>query len=203
MRYFFQIAYKGTAYRGWQRQINVPTVQEVMEQVLSQLLKRPITCIGCGRTDAGVHASQYFFHIDYEASLPENLLFLLQKNLPGDIVVYQIFLMEGWPHAQFDAVERTYRYYLHTQVNPFWQDLSAFYPIDLSVPLLQKALDLLPQYQDYRAFCKTPDRHASTLCQVNFAHLASDVEQTYFCIELRANRFLKSMVRLLVGQLLE
>jgi len=204
IRYFFHIAYKGTKYRGWQRQKNVISIQEIFEDRLEQIYKYKISCLGCGRTDAEVHASQYFFHIDVKTEITENLIHILNKNLPNDIVVYDIIKMEGEPHAQFDAIERTYEYFIHTEKNPYFSDISSYYPVEnLDLRNMNIAAQSLLNYSDFRAFCKTPDRHTSTLCDIKkvFIHWNQETKQIRFTIA--ANKFLKSMIRIIVYNLLQ
>ena len=127
MRYFIHIAYNGNNYRGWQRLPGIVSIQEVIETILSRILKISVTILGCGRTDAQVHASQFFFHFDFEGGRLPDLLFLLNKNLPHDIVVYDVIQMEGLPHARFDAIQRSYDYYIHTQQDPYLIGLSSYF----------------------------------------------------------------------------
>lgn len=204
MRYFFHIAYKGTRYNGWQRQKTGLSVQEVLESQLQRVLKQKVSCMGCGRTDAGVHASQYFFHTDMDDVKDIDLLFVLNKNLPDDIVVYDFFPVEGWPHAQKDALFRTYDYFIHNEANPFLNDISTFYPIEqINCEKIEQAVELIPSFNDFRGFCKTPDRHAHTLCDVKSVIFKMDHKKGRMHFQFSANRFLKGMVRLLVGNLLE
>ncbi len=204
MRYFFHIAYSGTNYRGWQTQKKVTTIQEIIEGSLGELLKKRVHCCGCGRTDAGVHASQYFFHIDYHNDLPDNFVFILNKMLPKDIVVYDIIPVQGTPHAQFSATERSYTYYLHTEKNPFISDASSLYALsNLNTQDMITASDLLVKYSDYQNFCKTPDRHDSTICHVKSTELVYNQEQTQMIFRITADRFLKNMIRIIVGRLLD
>jgi tRNA pseudouridine38-40 synthase len=129
LRYFFHLGYLGTNYSGWQKHPDGLSVQQVLEEALSQIFKTPMYITGCGRTDAQVHASQFFFHIDVEREWDYDLLFRLNKLLPDDIAVFDIIPMEGQPHARFDAVERSYDYFIHTYKDPFLGGLSAFYAV--------------------------------------------------------------------------
>jgi tRNA pseudouridine38-40 synthase len=153
LRYFFHIAYQGKNYSGWQKQRHIFSVQQVLEDKISQVLKTPIAIIGCGRTDAKVNASQFFFHVDIEASVDEYFLFKLNKALPPDIAVFDVILMKGQPHCRFDAIQRKYDYFIHTYKDPFLSDCSALYlNLNLDFEQLKKATDLLVQYKDYRCF---------------------------------------------------
>lgn len=203
LRYFFHCAYKGGSYHGWQRQPDVLGVQQVLEENLSKVLKRRIICLGCGRTDAGVHASQYFFHIDIAASLPSDLLFILNKLLPNDISIFDIIHVPNAQHAQFGATSRTYDYLIHQTKDPFLQEISAHYNCqDWDFESMQQALDLLPQYEDFRAFCKTPDRHDSTLCDIHSVAMYTYEAGKKVRFQFTAKGFLKGMIRLLVGSLI-
>lgn len=204
MRYFFHIAYLGTAYSGWQKHPNTYTVQQVLETKLAQVLKFPVPIIGCGRTDAGVHASQFFFHADLEISNTEELLFRLNKALPADISVFDIIAMEGKPHARFDAYSRTYNYRIHTYKSPFISTTSSFYPLkNLQPELVEKALQLLLLYDDYRAFCTTPAKYAHTICKVSSVSFMMDASEKQMQIQVSANRFLSKMIRIIVGKLIK
>lgn len=204
IRYFLHIGYKGTNYRGWQRQKNVLTIQEVFEKALKQIFKYDIPCLGCGRTDAGVHAVQYFFHIDLKKEYPLDLKFILNKMLPNDISVFDIVKMEGEPHAQFDAVERTYNYFIHTSKDPFLADLSSFYLLEnIDLNLMKKAISIIPNYTDFRALCKTPDKHTSTICDLKSIQLFHNQSKDRLRLQFISNKFLKSMIRIIVYKLLE
>jgi len=203
LRYFFHCAYKGSNYHGWQRQPDVIGVQQVLEEALTRVLKRRTICLGCGRTDAGVHASQYFFHIDVSETLPSDLRFILNKVLPPDISIFDIIAVPSTHHAQFGATSRTYDYFIHQEKDPFLQDVSAQYECqEWDLDLMKQALEMLPNYQDFRAFCKTPDRHDSTLCDVHNVALHSYEAGQKIRFQFTAKGFLKGMVRLLVGSLI-
>jgi len=205
MRYFLHLAYNGCNYRGWQRQLSAVSVQECLENALSQIFKQKITCIGCGRTDAVVHAIQYFVHFDLENDFDFDLLFRLQKTLPHDIVVFDVFIMiNGAEHARYDAVERTYNYFIHTNLDPFLHTVSSYYDASfLDLNSMKEALLLLLKYNDFAAFCLTPDKHNTTLCKITAVQLYTNKNNNRFRIEISANRFLKGMIRIIVGKLLE
>jgi tRNA pseudouridine38-40 synthase len=204
IRYFFHIAYKGSKYRGWQRQSQVITIQEVIEERLEHFFKYKIPCLGCGRTDAGVHAAQYFFHIDLKNEIPSNLIFILNKMLPKDISVLDIIKMDREFHAQFDAIERTYDYFIHTSKDPFLSDFSSFYLIDdLNAVQMKKAISIIPKYNDFRAFCKTPDKHNNTICNVKSVKLFYSYKKDRIRFQFTSDKFLKSMIRIIVYKLIE
>lgn len=204
MRYFFHIAYQGTIYSGWQKHPNTNTVQQVLETKLSQVLKVPVLINGCGRTDAGVHASQFFFHADLDIVDKEELLFRLNKALPADIAVFDIIEMEGKPHARFDAYSRTYDYLIHTYKNPFLSTSSSFYHLkNFNPKQVEKALQLLLLYQDYRGFCTTPAKYEHTICRISAVGLYVDESGKHLRLQVSANRFLSKMIRIMVGKLLK
>lgn len=203
-RYFFHIAYKGTNFRGWQRQSKVLTIQEIIEDRLEQVFKYKTPCLGCGRTDAGVHAAQYFFHIDVKNEIKDDLLFILNKMLPKDISVFDIIKMDQEYHAQFDATERSYEYFIHTKRNPFLGDLSSFYTfVNLDLDKVKQATNVLLKYNDYRAFCRTPDKHDNTMCNLTSVKFFFNKSKDQFRFQFNSNKFLKSMIRIIVFKLLE
>jgi tRNA pseudouridine38-40 synthase len=204
MRYFFHIAYHGFNYRGWQRQVDAVSVQEIIEEALTRILKEPIIISGCGRTDAMVSASQYFFHIDVKQTWDFDLLFRLNKVLPPDIAVFDIIPVEDTQHARFHASARTYDFFIHTYKDPFLSRISSIYLLkDLDLQEMKKAVALFPKYNDYRVFCKSPDKHNTTICHVTAAHLFTDAKGDKLRFSITANRFLKTMIRILMGKLLE
>ncbi|HTH81748.1 MAG TPA: tRNA pseudouridine synthase A [Mucilaginibacter sp.] len=204
MRYFLHIGYHGTNYSGWQKHPGVLNVQEVLETALSGLLKTAIIINGCGRTDAQVHASQFFFHMDVEKEWKFDLFFRLNKILPDDIAVFDIIPMDGLPHARFDAIQRTYDYFIHTYKDPFLGAYSSLYlePY-LDLDKMKAAVALLPLYNDYRGFCKSPDRNDHTICNVTSAALFVDSSGDRLRFNISANRFLSKMIRIIMGRLLD
>ena len=204
MRYFFHIGYHGTNYSGWQKHPGILNVQQIIESGLEKVLKTKIAITGCGRTDAGVHASQFFFHADIETEWNFDLLFRLNKLLPDDIAVFDVIPVQGQPHARFDAIQRTYDYYIHTYKDPFLSHFSALYLLkDINMDQMQQAAALLPKYNDYRGFCTSPDRNDHTICNVSSAHFSVDNSGDKLHFQISANRFLSKMVRIIVGRLLE
>ncbi len=204
MRYFFHIAYNGHGYNGWQKQPQAISIQEVIESKLSEVFKTPLTINGCGRTDSQVHASQYFFHIDIEQQWDFDLIFRLNKLLPHNIAIFDIIPMDGKPHARFDAVQREYDYYIHTQKDPFLSRLSSYYLIPkLNLEEMARAAALLPKYKDYRALCTTPDKNEHTICFVKEACLYTSANGNQIRFHIASNRFLGKMIRIITGKLLK
>ena len=204
MRYFIHIAYNGNNYRGWQKLPGIVSVQQVMETTLSRILNETLTIVGCGRTDAQVHANQFFFHFDSDRTWNFDLLFRLNKCLPHDITVYDLIPMEGLPHARFDAIQRSYDYYIHTRKDPYLIGLSSYYPLtNPDLRAMNEAVCLLTNYNDYGCFCKSPLKYEHTICYVSKATLFTDKDHTRLRFEISSNRFLAGMIRIMVGKLLE
>lgn len=204
MRYFFHIGYNGYNYHGWQKHTPHLTIQGVLETNISKLLKTPITILGCGRTDAQVHASQYFFHLDSEKELSNEIIFKLNKTLPEDIAVFDIIPVNGKSHARFDATQRTYDYFIHTYKDPFLNHFSCLYlDKELRLHKMKQALALLTQYNNYRAFCKSPDKNESAICNITSAGLFADSKGDKLRIQISSNRFLRGMIRAITAKLLK
>ncbi len=204
MRYFVHCGYNGFNYRGWQRQPKVTTIQEVFEKTFLNVLKTPIFCIGCGRTDAMVHAAQYFFHFDYFEELPTDFMFRLNKVLPTDIAIFEIIPVNGYPNAQLSATMRTYNYFIHTYKDPFLSMHSSLYLLpNLNIDKMQRAAALLLKHNDYTAFCRSPLKVENSICIITKAQLlvSSNGEKLQFQISSR--RFLQGMVRLIVQRLID
>jgi tRNA pseudouridine38-40 synthase len=204
VRYFFHIGYSGTNYRGFQRQSKAQNVQNVIETSLTQILKTPISIVGCGRTDAQVHASQFFFHVDIEQEWDYDLLFRLNKLLPSDIAVFDIIPMKGLPHARFDANHRSYDYFIHTYKDPFLSPVSSLYlERNLDLDKMKAATSLLTKYNDYAAFCKGSATYEHTICHVTSAQLFADASGDKLRFQISSNRFLAKMIRIIVGKLID
>ncbi|MGB1269062.1 MAG: tRNA pseudouridine(38-40) synthase TruA [Flavobacteriaceae bacterium] len=204
MKYFLHISYNGGNYHGWQSQPNTVTVQGVIEEKLKCIFKTDITVFGCGRTDSGVHASQYFLNITIKDSFDFDLKFRLNKHLPNDIVVYDIIEVEERQHARYDAISRTYDYFIHLQKDPVLGKYSSYYELEhLDFDTMQKAAELIHQYDNFEAVCKQPDLHNHTICHVKEAKLYVNISQQRLRFSITADRFLRGMIRILVGHLLK
>jgi len=204
LKYFLHLAYKGTHYQGWQRQINATGIQAIIEDALSRMFKQKISLHACGRTDTGVHASQFFCHTIIEKTWDFDAVFRINKMLPDDICVYDFIPVELTANAQLDVIARTYDYYIHTKEDPFLAELSTLYLMDNpALAAMQAAVRLLTQYRDFRSFCKQPDLYKTTLCEVSFAKLTIDKSQTRLHFRITANRFLRAMIRMIVGNLIK
>ena len=203
MRYFVWFSYDGTAYHGWQVQPNGVTVQSELQRCLSMLLRQPIEVVGAGRTDAGVHARQMAAHFDYEGPYDmDNLAYKLDHALPRDISVDRVEPVSDDMHARFSAKRRTYHYYIHTRKSPFLKAYSCelHYPLDFK--LMNDAATMLKDYEDFGAFCKSHADVKTTLCKVTTAEWHQTSEDCWY-FEISANRFLRNMVRAVVGTLIE
>ena len=205
-RYFIELSYKGTNYNGWQVQANTPnTIQQVLAEKLSMYLKEKIEITGCGRTDTGVHAKNYFAHFDYSGKeLTDNLnqcLFKLNTILPNDIGVQNIFSVKETANARFDARSRTYHYFLHQKKNPFIEELSWYQYGEINFTEMNKAADILLSTIDFTSFSKLNTQVKSNNCKVVSA-LWKKINENEWCFEITADRFLRNMVRAIVGTLL-
>lgn len=210
IRYFIHLAYRGSRYRGWQWQPNVQdTIQGVLETTLQKVFKRKITVFGCGRTDAEVHASQYFMHINLQATeAGENVEDWLKKRLnfmlPYDIAIYDIIAVKPNAHSRFDAMERTYHYHIHFHKNPFKQYSSSCYPNHLyDIEKMQEVAQFYATQNDFRAMCKKPNQYQHTRCRIDLCTLHYKPAQDDLLFVVTADRFLQGMIRQLVGRMLD
>ena len=210
MRYFITLSYDGARYHGWQIQPNGPSVQEKLQWALSTLLREDIQVTGAGRTDAGVHARMMVAHFDFsdewegKNSLLDGaqLAYKLNRLLPQDIAVQRVEPVSDDMHARFSALARTYHYYIHTVKDPFLRTTSCelHYPLDFNK--MNEAAALLLTYDDFGAFCKAHADVKTTLCKVTAAQW-HQTSPTSWYFEITANRFLRNMVRAVVGTLVD
>jgi tRNA pseudouridine38-40 synthase len=203
-RYFVTLSYDGTRYHGWQIQPNGVSVQERLQEALSTLLRESIAVTGAGRTDAGVHARKMVAHFDWKGDAidGQQLAYKLNRLLPYDIAVSKVEMVSEDMHARFSATSRMYRYYIHTTKDPFQRAYSCeiHYPLDFAK--MNDAARILMTYEDFGAFCKSGADVKTTLCQVTKAEWVQTSPTTWY-FEIRANRFLRNMVRAVVGTLIE
>jgi len=202
-RYFLQLSYKGTRYFGWQRQPNAVSVQEVLEKTLSTVLREDVAVVGAGRTDSGVHALFYILHFDVSVEIqePEKLVYHLNRFLPGDIAIQKIWKVENDLHARFSAISRTYKYFISTVKNPFQTETSFQYTGFLDVEKMNEAALVLFEYHDFTSFSKLHTDVKTNNCKIFQAEWKTENNQLVFTI--KADRFLRNMVRAIVGTLLE
>lgn len=202
MRYFIHLAYDGTRYHGWQIQPNGISVEGEIERCLSTLLGQSIDIVGAGRTDAGVHARHMVAHFEVPVNVPVNLSYRLNRMLPPDICIYRIEQVADDMHARFSATARTYHYYLTTQRDPFNRQYTWQCHYDLDFALMNEAAAMLTEYSDFAAFCKSHTDVKTTLCTVTEARWVQTSEHQWH-FRITANRFLRNMVRAVVGTLVE
>ncbi|RRB06463.1 tRNA pseudouridine(38-40) synthase TruA [Larkinella rosea] len=203
MRYFIQLSYRGTAYHGWQFQPNGISIQEVLEQKLTLILKERIAIVGSGRTDAGVHAEQQFAHfeLDRPLELTDTLIHALNCLLPPDIAIQTIFPVAPDVHARFSATTRYYQYRIRKQKSPFLDYLVYVFRPQLDIDEMNRAAALLFQYDDFESFSKVRTKVSHFRCVMHRAEWVVEDDQLVF--HIKANRFLYGMVRTLVGTMLE
>ncbi len=198
-RYFAKIQYLGTAYAGWQSQPNATTIQDVIEAQLAKILRYKVAITGCGRTDAGVHATAFYFHFDLQDKIDSNLRYKLNKMLPKDLSITCFLEVGEGAHARFDATSRSYYYKVNRDKNPFTLGQSFHYPqlFSQSLEKLESVSHLLLKYDDFFPFCKTNTDVKTTKCVLTECKWAITKEELTF--HITSNRFLRGMVRLIVG----
>lgn len=202
MRYFIELSYNGKNYHGWQIQPDVVSVQEKMNNALSTLYQQDIQVVGAGRTDTGVHASQMFAHFDVDKIVKGDLVFKLNSILPQDIVVYRVFEVDAEKHARFDAVSRSYEYKVWLGRNPFLLDFSwQIHSQNLDINIMNEAAKLLLEYENFQTFSKVKTEVYTFNCNVTEAFWEQKGNELTFTIS--ANRFLRNMVRAIVGTLVD
>lgn len=203
-RYFIYLSYKGTAYHGWQKQQNALSVQEVLETALSNMLRTKIEVVGAGRTDTGVHSSFYIAHLDYQGDkdiTSPDFNYHLNAVLPKDIAISKIEKVASDMHARFSAVEREYKYYITTVKNPFKIETAFYYSAPLDIEKMSEAAAMLLTYNDFTSFAKLHTDTKTNICDVREARFEREGDTIVFTI--RADRFLRNMVRAIVGSLLD
>lgn len=203
MRYFMRLAYRGAQFHGWQVQPNSITVQSAVEAAMRTVLRRDVPVTAAGRTDAGVNARVMYAHFDLESPVADAALLVRQLNslLGPDIAVAAIFPVAPDAHARFDATSRTYKYFLHTAKSPFLYPLSWQCHFNLDFPLMNEAAAKLLCYTDFTSFSKLHTDVATNNCRITFAQWSSEGEQWVFTVT--ADRFLRNMVRAIVGTLVD
>lgn len=203
-RYFIQLSYLGTNYHGWQVQPHSISIQQKINESLNILLrKNDIHVIGCGRTDTGVHAAEYFAHFDVNDKIEnlDKLIYKLNRILPFDIAIQNIFSVSEDRHARFSPVKRTYKYYISLEKTPFNHHTSLFYNHQLNIELLNKASAIVLDYVDFESFCKAHSDANNFFCTVSESYWEEIDGQIIYTVT--ANRFLRNMVRALVGTQLD
>lgn len=200
LRYFIKLAYNGTLYHGWQYQPNASSVQETLNKAFSVLLNSDINLMGAGRTDTGVHAKVMYAHFDFETSFDiAKLIHKLNSYLPKDIVVYDIISVHQEAHVRFDATKRTYEYHINTFKDAFLQEQSWYFHQKLDLNLMNEAAKLLFNHTDFQCFSKVNTDVNTFDCTIYKADWK--VENNKLIFTISANRFLRNMVRSIVGTL--
>jgi tRNA pseudouridine38-40 synthase len=201
LRYFIKLAYNGTQYHGWQIQPNAASVQETMNKAFSVILNSEISLMGAGRTDTGVHAKEMYAHFDFENPIDTtNIIHKLNSYLPKDIVIYSVFPVADDAHTRFDAVKRTYEYHINTFKDAFLQEQSWYFHQKLDLDLMNEAAGLLLKHTDFQCFSKVNTDVNTFDCTIFEAHWQQENDKLIFTIS--ANRFLRNMVRSIVGTLI-
>jgi len=202
-RYFLRLSYEGTAYSGWQIQPSAKSVQQTIEIALSKYLKQKISIVGCGRTDTGVHARSYYAHFEInKESLSDKFLFHINHVLPSDIAIHEVFKVDPETHARYSANERLYRYYIRTDKSAFNNKFIYQYHLTerFDFEKLHDSARLLSDYGDFFTFCKSNSGVKSTECELHHAKWIISPDTPFrMTFEIKANRFLRGMVRLVVG----
>jgi len=201
-RYFIDLAYNGKDFHGWQIQPNAVTVQQVLNEKLSMLLRSECYCVGCGRTDTGVHASCFMVHFDTDAVFDyEALCYKLNQVLPRSVAVYKIYPVHYQAHSRFSALSRSYKYTIMSRKNPFLWDTAWLYQNELDIEKMNEAALILFRYEDFTSFSKLHTDTKTNNCSIYEAEWQRKGDSLVFSIS--ADRFLRNMVRAVVGTLLE
>lgn len=203
-RYFIELSYRGTKYHGWQIQENAHSVQSELNKALSILLKENIYTLGAGRTDTGVHAKYFVAHFDSmhnDLSSNSSFLYHLNQILPLDISIKSILPVKSQAHARFDALSRTYQYFICRDKDPFWRELAWLYYGNLDIVLMQQASKQLFNYSDFTSFSKVGSDNKTSICKILEAYWEQKDNLLIFTIS--ADRFLRNMVRAIVGSLVD
>ena len=201
MRYFIEFAYKGTHYHGWQIQPNAPSVQKVLSAGLSTILQHNINLVGAGRTDSGVHAKQMFAHFDTNLQLDSiTLIHKLNSFLPVDIAIIGVYKVAANAHARFDAKKRTYKYYINSKKNAFESQNSWYFKHVLNLDLMNKACEILKQHTNFECFSKVHTDVNTFNCKIE--HALWEQENNNYLFTIAADRFLRNMVRAIVGTMI-
>lgn len=201
MRYFVQLSYFGKPYHGWQIQPNAISVQETLNHVFSTLLNERINLVGAGRTDTGVHAKEMWAHFESDKPLPENLIAKANSFLKEAIAIYQIFEVEDNHHTRFDAISREYEYHITLKKDPFLSDFAWHVRKKPDLVKMQEAANTLFDFIDFTSFSRTRTQTKTNNCKILLANWKQDGDRLIFTI--KADRFLRNMVRAIVGTLLE
>jgi tRNA pseudouridine38-40 synthase len=200
-RYFLEISYKGTAYSGFQTQENAVTIQSEVEKAISVLERVPVSLTGSSRTDAGVHASQNYFHFDFDGTLHPQFVYKLNAILPRDIVLHKLIAMGAEAHSRFDAVSREYKYFIYRSKDPFLEDRAYYFPYQIDLERMQAAAAILKEYEDFTSFSKRNTQVKTFKCRLDVSEWVE--EGSCLVYRVKGNRFLRGMVRALTATMLK
>ncbi|HTS43726.1 MAG TPA: tRNA pseudouridine(38-40) synthase TruA [Puia sp.] len=200
-RYFLEVAYKGTRYSGFQIQDNANSVQEEVEKAFAVYFRQRVDMTGSSRTDTGVHALQNFFHFDFLGPIDPAALYHINAILPEDIVVRRFYHVDSDYHCRFDAIGREYQYYIYRTKDPFLRERAYYFPYTLDMDALQSAAALVEEYSDFTTFSKRNTQTKTFLCTITKSVWTRSEDCNVY--EVKANRFLRGMVRGLVGTMLQ
>jgi len=200
MRYFLEVAYKGTRYSGFQSQKNANTIQAEIQKAFKIILKKELELTGSSRTDAGVHAYQNYFHFDLESELSSQLVYNLNAILPTDIAIKNLLKVNDNAHCRFDAISREYKYHIYQKKDPFLTDKAFYFPYTLDIGTMQKAAIAVKEYSDFTSFSKRNTQVKSFVCAIKESNWL--IEDGCLIYHVKANRFLRGMVRALTATML-
>ncbi|MFT7588168.1 MAG: tRNA pseudouridine38-40 synthase, partial [Limisphaerales bacterium] len=201
-RYFIELAYHGAPFHGWQRQPQSPSVQQAIEEALATVLRKPVEILGCGRTDTGVHASNYYAHFDTDEALNSETLKSVNALCGKNIVLQKFHPVDPGAHARFDATSRSYQYHIHFNENPFILQTSWYwYHYKPNFDLMMEAAASLLEFEDFNSFCKSRSDAKTTICKLS--RVEWEISEDAAVLHISSDRFLRGMVRLITGALIE
>ena len=199
-RFFLEVLYRGTNFSGFQVQANAVTIQQEIEKAFKILQKDDIVLTGSSRTDAGVHARQNFFHFDYDKTVHEHFVYKMNAIVSEDIVIRNLIAVNPNAHCRFDAISREYKYFIYRHKDPFLRDRSYFYPYKIDLERMQQAAELIKQYQDFSSFSKRRTQVKTFICNIHCSEWIDEKDRLIYYV--KADRFLRGMVRALVATML-
>ncbi len=200
MRYFLEVSYRGTNYSGFQSQHNANTVQSEIERAFITLQKKEVNMTGSSRTDAGVHALQNYFHFDVDDELNPQFLYQINAILPGDIVVKRLKQVNDDAHCRFDALSREYKYYIYGRKDPFLRDRAFYFPYRIDMEIMQRGAEIIKEYENFTSFSKRNTQVKTFECEIMISEWIKETDCLVY--HVKANRFLRGMVRALTATLL-
>lgn len=200
-RYFLEVVYKGTNYSGFQAQQNANTIQAEVEKAFQILQREKITLTGSSRTDAGVHALQNFFHLDFDGEINSHFVYKMNAILPNDIVAQKLIPVKPNAHCRFDALRREYKYFIYRHKNPFLKDRAFYFPYKLNIKLMQQAAEIIKDFSDFTSFSKRNTQVKTFICCIEESEWKW--EEGCLVFYIKADRFLRGMVRALVATMLK